>query len=394
MALDIDRVIIIVFDSLGVGALPDAAHYGDTGSNTLANTAQAVNGLSLPTFQKMGLGNIVEVKGIPAVAEPLANFGKMGELSPGKDTLTGHWELAGLVLERAFPVYPNGFPKEVVAAFEAAIGREILGNKPASGTEIIKDLGDEHVRSGSPIVYTSADSVFQIAAHEEIIPVPELYHYCELARQILVGENLVARVIARPFVGEGPDSFRRTHRRRDYACEPPGETLLDLALEAGLEVWGVGKINDIFAGRGVKHSYHSESNKDSLDHTIKLIRKPEKGIVFTNLVDFDTLWGHRNDPWGYALGLEEADTRLALILNVLNDRDLIILTADHGCDPTTQSTDHSREYVPLLVFSRQARNGKELGTRRSFADVGNTVAELLGLGGLLAGQSFLSELQN
>lgn len=390
----ISRVAIIVFDSLGVGALPDAYLYGDEGSNTLANMAAAVSGLDLPCLEKLGLGNIIEVEGLEGVREPMACFGRMAEVSPGKDTLTGHWELSGLILDQPFPVYPDGFPASVIEAFETAIGRKTLGNKPASGTEIVKELGEEHLSTGFPIVYTSADSVFQIAAHEEIIPVSELYGFCEIARDILVGEHNVARVIARPFIGDSPMSFKRTHRRRDFSCEPPGITLLDIATGAGLTVWGVGKIPDIFAERGITEGLHSKSNEHSLEQTLELITEPGEGIVFTNLVDFDTLWGHRNDAMGYARGLREADSKLGEIVEAIRTGDMLVITADHGCDPTTAGTDHSREYVPLLVYSPQFARGRNLGTRKSFADLGKTVADVLGLENSLAGESFLSALSS
>ncbi|HEY3373885.1 MAG TPA: phosphopentomutase [Candidatus Aquicultor sp.] len=388
---DIRRAIIIVLDSVGVGELPDAACYGDEGSNTLGNTARAVGGLSLPNLGRMGLGNIIGVEGVPPTTNPDAYFGKMAELSVGKDTTTGHWEMMGIVLERAFPTYPHGFPPDVLEPFEKTIGRGTLGNKPASGTAIIEELGPEHMKTGKPIVYTSADSVFQIAAHEEVIPVEELYRMCQIARDILQGPHAVGRVIARPFIGE-PGGFKRTHRRRDFSLKPPSKTVLDYAQEAGYSVYGVGKISEIFAGQGINAAVHTENNMHGVDETLIAMDKQEQGIIFTNLVDFDSLWGHRNDAEGYAHGLEAADTRLPEILAQLSDGDILIITADHGCDPTTPSTDHSREYAPLLVYGRMLKNPRSLDTRRTFADIGKTVADLLGFDAPVYGSSFKGEL--
>ncbi|NLW06400.1 MAG: phosphopentomutase [Clostridia bacterium] len=384
-----DRVILIVLDSVGVGALPDADKYGDSGSNTLGNIAAAVS-LQIPNLVRMGIGNIIPLRGNGPVAAPLAAYGKMAARSPGKDTTSGHWELAGLILERPFPVYPHGFPPEIIEPFEKAIGRKVLGNKPASGTAILAELGAQHLASGSPIVYTSADSVFQIAAHEDIIPVQELYRYCRIARELLQGEHAVGRVIARPFVGE-KGNFIRTERRQDFSLPPVKPTLLDAATDAGLQVKAVGKIKDIFAGRGISRWVHTRDNMDGIDQTINYMREGERGLIFTNLVDFDMHYGHRNDVAGYAAALEAFDRRLPELWQLLNQNDVLVLTADHGCDPTTASTDHSREYVPVLIYGNRIRQ-LNIGVRPTFADLGATVAEMLGVNYKLAGQSFASLL--
>ncbi|WP_025775042.1 phosphopentomutase [Neomoorella thermoacetica] len=387
--MKLDRVILIVLDSVGVGALPDAAQYGDEGSNTLAHIAATVD-LRLPNLTRLGVGNITPLRGIPPVGTPAAAWGKMASQTAGKDTTSGHWELAGLILERPFPLYPHGFPPEIIEPFEKAIGRRVLGNKPASGTVIIEELGAEHMRTGNPIVYTSADSVFQIAAHEEVIPVEELYRYCKIARRLLTGEHAVGRVIARPFVGE-PGHFIRTDRRQDFSLEPPRPTLLDAVIAAGLEVMAVGKIKDIFAGRGISRWIHTHDNMDGVDQTRNFMREGERGLIFTNLVDFDMRYGHRNDVAGYAAALEAFDRRLPELLDALETSDALILTADHGCDPTTPSTDHSREYVPLLIYGKRIRP-LNIGVRATFADLGATVADLLGVPYDLPGKSFASML--
>jgi len=371
-------VIIIVLDSAGIGALPDAAKYGDSGSNTLGNTARAVGGLKLPNLGQMGLGLLSDIAGVPPVDKPTACYGKMAELSPGKDTTTGHWEIAGIILDRPFPVYPQGFPPEIIEPFKKRIGRDILGNKAASGTAIIEELGEKHMQTGRPIVYTSADSVFQIAAHEEVIPVEELYRICKIARELLTGEHAVGRVIARPFVGS-PGNFKRTANRHDFSLAPPRPTVLELLQENRLEVAAVGKINDIFAGRGITKTIHTTGNMDGVDKTLQLMRQKVPGLIFTNLVDFDQQYGHRNDPRGYAAALEEFDRRLPEIINALGPEDVLFITADHGCDPTTPSTDHSREFVPLLVYGWSLKKGVGLGTRAGFSDVAATVADLFGL---------------
>lgn len=378
-------------DSVGIGELPDADKYGDTGSNTLVNCARAVGGLKLPNLARLGLGRIVEIMGVPAVEQPLAAFGKMAEQSAGKDTTTGHWEISGLILSSPFPVYPDGFPPEIINTFESKIGRKILGNKMASGTRIIEELGAEHMKTGSPIVYTSADSVFQIAAHEEVIPVEELYSMCETAREILTGEHAVGRVIARPFVGR-PGSFQRTANRHDFSLKPPAPTVLNLLQENGLEVMAVGKIKDIFAGEGISRSVHTKGNMDGVDQTLNFMReKTNKGLIFTNLVDFDSLYGHRNDPEGYAEALQAFDNRIPEILGAVRNNEILILTADHGCDPTTESTDHSREYVPLLVYGKSVAGGTNLGIRNSFADVAATIADIFCLS-FPNGESFARDI--
>lgn len=386
------RAIVIVLDSVGVGALPDAAAYGDAGSNTLANTAKAVGGLRLPNLGALGLGNIIRVEGVPPARVPKACFGKMRELSAGKDTITGHWELMGVVTSKPFPTYPKGFPAGVIEPFERRIGRRVIGNRAASGTEIIAQLGVEHTLTGSPIVYTSADSVFQIAAHEDVISVYELYHICETARALLKGKHHVGRVIARPFIGK-PGHFTRTVRRKDFSATAPAPTVLDSLEGAGLGVWSVGKIGEIFSMRGITESVHAEGNMDCLDRTIRLVRKSGPGLIFVNLVDFDTLWGHRNDPVDYAQGLAEVDGRIPQLISHMKPTDLLIITADHGCDPTMPGTDHSREYVPLLAYSKKLGRASKLGVRRSFCDVGKTVADYLGVHVQTDGTSFLRSLR-
>lgn len=388
---EIKRVVLIVLDSCGVGELPDAFKYGDQGSDTLGNTAKAVGGLNLPNLQRLGLGNVASISGVEPQKEPLASYGKMAEVSPGKDSTTGHWEMAGVVLKRPFPVYPHGFPEEVIKRFEKAIGTEVLGNKPASGTEIIKELGEKHLLTGKPIVYTSADSVFQIAAHEEKIPVPKLYEICQIARELLTGENGVARVIARPFVGK-PGSFKRTDRRRDFSLPPPEKTILDMLQEKDINVAGIGKIQDLFAGKGISRSIHTRDNLDAMDRLIQTMEQEEDGLIFINLVDFDMVWGHRNDVQGFARGLEDFDRRLEGVLDILQIDDMLIMTADHGCDPTTPSTDHSREYVPLLVSGKKLRKGANLGIRRSFSDVSATLADIFAVPGTGKGESFWREI--
>ncbi len=384
-----ERVILIVLDSVGIGAQPDAADYGDAGRDTLGHICEK-RGLRVPNFALLGLGNIRPLAGMTAVAAPTGGYGKATLLSPGKDTTAGHWEMAGVILDRPFPTYPHGFPRQLIEQFERAIGRKTLGNFPASGTEIIKQLGAEQIKTGWPIVYTSADSVFQIAAHEEVIPIEELYRYCEIARRLLQGEHRVGRVIARPFVGE-PGAFRRTERRRDYAVEPPHPMLLDLLNEAGLDVVGVGKIPDIFLNRGITRSLPGKNNPTALESTAAAIDESSRGLIFTNLVDFDMLYGHRLDIEGYGRALEDVDAFLPALLGGLKPDDLLIFTADHGCDPFGPSTDHSREYVPILATGPRARPGVNLGTRATLADIGQTIAENFGLR-LATGTSFLKEI--
>ncbi|MBI2247921.1 MAG: phosphopentomutase [Armatimonadetes bacterium] len=387
MVSEFTRTIIIVLDSAGVGELPDAARYGDEGSNTIPHTAASVGGLKVPVLESLGLGRIVPIRGVAPVAHPTGAFGKLTEQSAGKDSITGHWELMGIILQRPFPTYPNGFPKEIIAAFERKIGTRTLGNAPASGTEIIQRLGPEHLRTGYPIVYTSADSVFQIASHEDVIPVSRLYELCEIARAILTGDHAVSRVIARPFVGR-PGAFTRTDRRKDFSLVPPQPTVLDGAVEAGLPVIGIGKIPDLFAGRGITTSIHTHDDLDGMTQTVRAMGEMERGIIFTNLVDLDTKYGHRNDPVGYARDLEAIDARIPDVLAKLTPLDLLVITADHGNDPTTVSTDHSREYTPVLTTTPRLR-GVDLGTRRTFADVGATVAEALGVSWTGPGTSML-----
>jgi phosphopentomutase len=388
------RAIAIVLDSVGIGELPDARAYGDEGSNTIGNIASRVS-LKLPTLRALGLGRVASLGAastlLPGRSPIPCAVGRMAEASPGKDSVTGHWELMGVVLDRAFPVFPNGFPADVLAEFSRRSGRGVLGNRPASGTQIIDELGADHMRTGSLIVYTSADSVFQIAAHEEIVPLPELYRACEIAYTI-AGDGLgVGRVIARPFIGK-PGSFTRTANRRDYALPPPGVTLLDLVKAASLSVVAIGKVDDLFGGRGITAAIHTASDTNGMDHVERQMREVDRGFIFANLVDFDTQYGHRNDVEGYAANLERFDARLAAVLPALRDDDLFILTADHGNDPTTPGTDHAREYVPLLVAGSHVRDGVDLGTRGTFADVGQTLAEVFGVGKLAHGISFLDEI--
>ncbi|MDF9409047.1 phosphopentomutase [Pelotomaculum isophthalicicum JI] len=389
--MQVKRVLLLIMDSVGVGELPDAVEYGDAGSNTLGNTAKAVGGLNLPNLGRLGLGNIINIEGTPPVQIPAGSYGRMAERSAGKDTTTGHWEMAGIILERPFPVYPDGFPTELIKLYEEKIGRRVLGNKAASGTEIIKELGEKHMETGCPIVYTSADSVFQVAAHEEVIPIEELYSMCRTAREMLVGEHAVGRVIARPFIGE-PGSFRRTARRHDYSLKPPGKTVLNLLVENNIQVTAVGKINDIFAGEGISRAVSTTGNVEGIDRTLDLLRSTEEGLIFTNLVDFDMLYGHRNDPRGYAAALAELDRKMPELLGAMREEDVAIITADHGCDPTTPSTDHSREYVPLLVYGKAIKAGVNLGVRETFADVAATVAEIFGLE-TTVGKSFWTEVR-
>jgi phosphopentomutase len=385
------RAIVIVLDSVGIGELPDAATYGDQGSNTLGNIARAIP-LQIPTLQALGLPRVVPLRDVEPTVAPVAAFGRMAEASPGKDSVTGHWEIAGIVLDRPFPTFPSGFPDDLITEYERRIGRRIIGNTVASGTAIIDELGPEHLRTGSPIIYTSADSVFQIAAHEGIIPVPDLYRLCEIAFS-MVGEGLgVGRVIARPFVGDAPGRFHRTANRKDYALSPRGETLLDRVSAAGLPVVAIGKIDDLFAGRGITRAIHTTSDDDGMDVIERMMDDVDRGLILANLVDFDTQYGHRNDVQGYAANLERFDARLAEILPKLRSSDLLVLTADHGNDPTTPSTDHSREYVPLLVTGPSVNAGVDLGTRPTYADLGQTIAQVFGVPSLRHGTSFLEEL--
>jgi phosphopentomutase len=386
------RVVLIVLDSVGVGELPDANDYNDQGSDTLGNISKHMGGLRLPNMEKLGLGNIDGIKGIVKSENPIGAYGKCNELSKGKDTVTGHWEIAGCVLHKSLNTYPQGFPKEIISEFENRIGRKIIGNVVASGTEIIKELGDEHVRTGCPIIYTSADSVFQIAAHEGVIPLDELYKMCAIAREMLVDEWTVGRIIARPFEGTS-GNYTRTSNRHDYALDPFDKTMLEYINEAGMSVAAVGKIEDIYNKKGVTNAIHIKNNMDGVDKTLDYMDSIETGLIFTNLVDFDMLYGHRNNPEGYANALVDFDNRLPEIIAKLKKDDVLMITADHGCDPTTESTDHSREYIPLLVFGEEVKANINLGIRNSFSDIGKTTLELLGINNQLYGSAFLSQIK-
>lgn len=383
------RVIWIVLDSVGIGAMPDAADYGDQASDTLGNIAR-LRGLKLPNLARLGLGNIKPVTGIPPAARPEGSFGRCALASPGKDTTTGHWEMVGIHLTHPFPLYPQGFPAEILTEFERRIGRHSIGNKAASGTEIIEELGEEHIASGSPIVYTSADSVFQVAAHEQVIPLPELYRICQTAREILRGPHEVGRVIARPFVGT-PGNFTRTPNRHDYAVPPPVGMLLDQLENRNVTVHAIGKISDVFLGRGIRRSDNTKNNSDGMTKTLHALEEMTEGLIFVNLVDFDQQYGHRNDVEGYGAALEQFDAWVPELGRLLGPEDLAIFTADHGCDPTTASTDHSREYVPLVVHGPKVRAGVNLGLRTTLSDIGQTVAANFGAH-LVKGVSFLPEI--
>jgi phosphopentomutase len=384
------RAIVIVLDSVGIGELPDADLYDDQGSNTLGNIAAQVP-LNIPNLAAMGISRLVELKGIPPAARPTAAFARMAERSKGKDSVTGHWEMMGIVLDRAFPTFPNGFPEDVIAEFEKRIARKSIGNTVASGTAIIDELGPRHMETGFPIVYTSADSVFQIAAHEGIVPLPQLYEWCDIAYDITVKGLGLGRVIARPFIGL-PGSFARTSNRHDYAMPPIGETLLDRMVAAGHHVTSVGKVADLFAGQGISASHPTKSDADGVDKVESLMGSQDRGLIFANLVDFDAMYGHRNDTAGYAANLERFDARIPGLLAKVREGDLLVITADHGNDPTTPSTDHSREHVPLLLYGTHVRAGLDLGTRRTFADLGQTLAQNFGVGSLGHGTSFLAEI--
>jgi phosphopentomutase len=386
-----NRITLIVLDGAGIGAMPDAPEWGDAGSDTFGHICESRQ-LNLPNLQGLGLGNIRPLAGVSAIDNPRGGYGKCALKSNGKDTTTGHWEMAGIILERAFPTYPNGFPQSVINEFIAKTRVPgILGNIPASGTEIIKQLGEEHVQTKKPIVYTSADSVFQIAAHEEIIPLDRLYEICEIARGMLRGEHEVGRVIARPFLG-GPGAFYRTENRHDYAVPPPRENLLSLLSDHDLAVVSIGKIASIYDSQGVTQDLTAKNNQQSIDQTIKALNDDTRGLIFSNLVDFDMLYGHRRDTEGYARALEHFDARWPEIEAAMNDGDLLMLTADHGNDPTYPGTDHTREYAPLIVYGKKAKSGVDLGTRKSLSDIGNTIAENFGLN-LRAGESFLNQLR-
>ena len=383
----VKRVTLVVLDSVGIGQLPDASEYGDEGSNTLGNISNSLGGLDLPNLEKLGLGLIDDIVGVNKVSSPTGSFGRSMEMSKGKDTTTGHWEMAGVILDEPFRTYPKGFPQDVISKFEEETGRKVIGNKVASGTEIIKELGKEHMDTGNPIVYTSADSVFQIAAHEEVISIEELYKMCEIARGILVGEHAVGRVIARPFIGE-EGNFTRTANRHDYSLNPPHDTMLDKIKNAGLKVKAVGKIVDIYSGKGVTDHIHTKDNMDGVDKTIDYMKEDFSGLIFSNLVDFDMKYGHRNDVKGYGKALEDFDKRLPEIIDNMMEDEVLIITADHGCDPTTDSTDHSREYIPILVYGNGVNPGVNIGTRKSFSDIGQTILDLLNVESIKNGDSF------
>jgi phosphopentomutase len=386
------RIILIVLDSVGVGELPDAADYGDAGSDTMGNISKEVFGLNIPNMINIGLGNIRGIKNINKIESPVGAFGKCAELSIGKDTVTGHWEIAGVVLKKPLNTYPDGFPENIISEFEKRIGRNIIGNKVASGTEIIKELGEQHVKTGCPIVYTSADSVFQIAAHEDVIPLEELYKMCKTAREMLTSDKTVGRIIARPFIGKVGE-FTRTSNRRDFALDPFGKTMLDYIKENELDVMAVGKIEDIYNKNGITEAVHIKNNMDGVDKTLEYMKQDKKGLIFTNLVDFDMLYGHRNDVKGYAKALEDFDKRVPDITSIMKDEDVLIITADHGCDPTTESTDHSREYIPVLVYGKSIKKGEDIGVRKCYCDIGKTVLDLLNIKNTLFGESFAKKLQ-
>ncbi|NWG07496.1 MAG: phosphopentomutase [Chloroflexi bacterium] len=388
----INRVIVIVLDGVGAGEAPDAAAYGDVGSNSLGNVARAIGGLKTPHMYELGLGNITPILGVPENKNARGAFGRFQPKSAGKDTVIGHWEMMGIYLPVAFPTYPNGFPADVLDSFRKATGRDVLGNKPASGTEILVELGVEHMQTGKPIVYTSADSVFQIAAHEEVIPLEELYDMCLKARSVLVGEHGVGRVIARPFLGDKPENFKRTHHRRDYPRDPEYPTMMQKLVAAGKDVYSVGKIDDIFNHQGITKKNHVLTNVESLDVTLKLLEEDFEGLMFINLIEFDMIYGHRNDPRGYADALEQFDSYIPEIEKRLKPGDMVIVTGDHGVDPTTPGTDHSREYVPLLVFGPHIKHGVNLGDRGSLADIAGTMAEIFSLEPQPIGESFLKEI--
>lgn len=383
----IKRVILFVIDSVGIGSLPDAANFGDDGANTLGNIAKTQDGIYLPNLQKLGIGNIEGVKGVEPILNPIGAYGRSLEVSHGKDTTTGHWEIAGIHLSQPFKTFPNGFPKNIIDDFENRIGKKVLGNKPASGTVIIEEYGREHLETGYPIVYTSADSVFQIAAHEEVIPLDELYEMCRHAREIMMGDNAVARIIARPFIGT-PGNFSRTPNRRDFSLNPPSQTILDIAKNNNLDVIGIGKIEDIFNGQGITEAVHTKDNMDGIDKTIDYLHKDNKGIIFTNLVDFDSKYGHRRDAAGYKQALEEMDSRLPEIINNMKMEDIIIITADHGNDPTFIGTDHTREYIPILVYGEYIKANVNIGTRETFADISATISDIFNIPNTGKGTSF------
>lgn len=387
-----NRIIWIVIDSVGVGALPDAKSFGDEGVNTLGHIVKEFSDIKIPNMIKLGLGNIDGIDYINNIDSPIGSFGRCNEVSQGKDTTTGHWEMTGLLVDTPFKTFENGFPKEIIDEFERRTGRKVVANKPASGTAILDEFGEHQMKTGDVIVYTSADSVFQIAAHEDIIPLEELYEMCKTAREIMMGEYAVARVIARPYVGSCNGQFERTSNRRDYSLNPFDKTVLDNIKEKGLDVIGVGKIEDIFNGQGITEAIHTKDNMDGVDQTINYIKKENKGLIFTNLVDFDSKYGHRRNIKGYKEALEEFDARIPEIIEAMNDKDILIINADHGNDPAYKGTDHTREYIPLLVYGKDIKEGINLGTRNTFADIGATVADILNVSKTKNGTSFKEEV--
>lgn len=387
------RLALIILDGVGVGELPDADLYQDRGSNTLGNLARSLGGLDLPHLAGMGLGYVANIQGVGRPRNPIGFWGKMAERSAGKDSTIGHWEVAGLISEIPLPLYPDGFPPRIIQKFKEVTGRWVLGNKAASGTEIINELGTQHLRTGDPIVYTSADSVLQIAAHEDIIPLAQLYQMCRRVRRFMTGKHGVGRIIARPFKGER-GNFYRTPNRRDFSLPPTGKTVLDILYENGISTIGIGKIDDLFSSRGLSSILHTKSNAEGIERIIEQLMRADGGLIFANLIDFDMLWGHRNDPEGFARGLTFFDSQLPRIVDALREGDLLVITSDHGNDPTTPSTDHSREYVPLLGMKKGLQKGKDLGLRETFADVGATIADFFMLPGTGVGKSFLGELED
>lgn len=387
----INKIILFVLDSVGIGGLPDAEQFGDFNVNTLGNIAKSTHDFKIPNLKKMGIGNIEGVDAIEADPSPIGAFGRSLEASNGKDTTTGHWEIAGLFIEHPFKTYPDGFPDHIINAFEEKTGRKVIFNKPASGTVVLDEYGEEHMKTGNPIIYTSADSVFQIAAHEEIIPLDELYSMCQIARDMLRGDDQVARVIARPFIG-APGNFQRTSNRRDYSLKPFDKTVLDFAKEAGLEVKAVGKIVDIYDGEGITEDVHTKDNMDGVDQTIRFMKEDFKGILFTNLVDFDAKFGHRRDVDGYRKALEEVDARFPEMMSLMKDDDLLIVLADHGNDPAYKGSDHTREYIPILIYGNQVKKGVDIGTRKTFADIAATISDILEIPATPYGTSFKNEI--
>lgn len=387
-----NRIIWIVIDSVGIGELNDSKEFGDEGVNTLGNIVKEFNDIKIPNMIKLGLGNIDGVNYLNKAEYPIGSFGRCNELSQGKDTTTGHWEMTGLLVDTPFKTFENGFPKEIIDEFERRTGRKVVANKPASGTEVLDEFGEHQMKTGDVIVYTSADSVFQIAAHEDIIPLEELYDMCKIAREIMMGEYAVARVIARPYIGSGKGKFERTSNRRDYSLSPFDKTVLDNIKESGLDVIGVGKIEDIFNGQGITEAIHTKDNMDGVDQTINYIKQDNNGLIFTNLVDFDSKYGHRRNIKGYKEALEEFDARIPEIIDAMNDKDILIINADHGNDPSYKGTDHTREYIPLLVYGKDIKNGINLGTRNRFSDIGATVADILKVANTKNGTSFKNEI--